>query len=53
MSEHQIECGHAICNCIVRAGMDGEAYCSDYCRDAQLTEDQDYCACGHPPCDEP
>lgn len=54
MSRYTIECGHAVCNCEVTApAAGGEDYCSDYCRDAQLTEDQDVCGCGHPPCDEP
>ncbi|HXP93109.1 MAG TPA: hypothetical protein VN905_06525 [Candidatus Binatia bacterium] len=53
MSEMTVECAHAICNCEVTAPMTGEAYCSDYCQDAALTDDQDFCACGHPPCDEP
>jgi hypothetical protein len=31
-----------------------ETYCSDYCRDAEETDEGDtMCNCGHPPCDTP
>lgn len=54
MSELTTHCSHAICNCEVTASTEADdAFCSEYCRDAALTEDQDVCGCGHPPCDEP
>lgn len=55
MQERGIECNHDLCVCLVAGSVaTGEAYCSDYCRNA--TEDgreSEACGCGHPPCDEP
>lgn len=53
MNTQTTHCAHEACNCEIEAPMSGEDFCSDYCRDAALTEDQDTCGCGHPPCDEP
>jgi hypothetical protein len=52
MREAPVECGHELCNCSVVGEVDGEAFCSDYCRqsDADSIESES-CACGHPPCD--
>jgi hypothetical protein len=56
MSTEQTLCSNPICECTVTATLDGldafEAYCSDYCKAADTTnEDDTICACGHPPCD--
>lgn len=47
-----IECANPPCNCEVLASVDDtEAFCSDYCENADQIEEMDACACGHPPCD--
>lgn len=53
MNTETIECGHSACFCVVAATVDGVGFCSEYCRDADATEEEtdEGCACGHPPCD--
>lgn len=52
MSNQQtIECTHAACNCTILAVVDTEAFCSDYCKAAEESEEMEFCECGHPPCD--
>ncbi len=54
MRELTVACDHDLCNCTIRAQVGGEAYCSDFCRDAESGGIEDEtCSCGHPPCDEP
>lgn len=57
MHEAPIECSYEPCNCsVVGPAEGGEAYCSPFCRDADRggsENESDFCACGHPPCDEP
>ncbi|HVA38179.1 MAG TPA: metallothionein [Candidatus Dormibacteraeota bacterium] len=54
MSSETIECGHAKCRCHVTAIAEVNAFCCDYCRESELTEEEEgTCACGHPPCDVP
>jgi hypothetical protein len=59
MSREMTECSNPKCECLTAASIDpsagepGEAYCGDYCRDAEASEEQDNCACGHPACDSP
>jgi hypothetical protein len=50
-NEQSIECSNAACNCTIIAVIETEAYCSDYCQEADQSEGMDYCECGHPPCD--
>ena len=53
MSNQQtIECANATCNCTVMEVIDTEAFCSDYCQEANESEEMDFCECGHPPCDD-
>jgi len=49
----KIECSNPACNCFVTAviGAEDLAHCSDYCREADESEEIDSCSCGHPPCD--
>ena len=44
-----MNCGHTGCRWQVA---EGEAFCSDYCRDhsAGAGHEQHSCACGHPAC---
>ena len=55
MQEIPVECTHEPCNCSVAAPVEsGEAYCRDFCRNADGGElESDTCACGHPACDTP
>ena len=55
MHESGIECNYDPCNCKVSGPVEtGEAYCSDFCRDAMESSlESEMCSCGHPPCDEP
>ncbi len=54
MNLETIECGHAKCSCHVVAQAGENAFCSDYCRASeQAEEEEESCACGHPPCDVP
>ncbi|HMD02430.1 MAG TPA: hypothetical protein VKG44_05635 [Candidatus Baltobacteraceae bacterium] len=55
MNTELIECSHQLCQCTVTAVINDadadEAYCSDFCREAEMDEGETICACGHPPCD--
>ncbi len=58
MSSEKTQCSHEMCECMVTAELavdePVETYCSDYCRDAEETDEGDtMCNCGHPPCDTP
>lgn len=55
MQERGIECNHDVCVCLVAGPVEtGEAYCSDYCKNAtEAGRESGACGCGHPPCDEP
>lgn len=55
MQERGIECNYDPCVCtVIGPVVSGEAYCSDFCREAMEDgREADVCACGHPPCDEP
>jgi len=54
MQELGIECNHGPCVCMVSGPVEtGEAYCSDFCKEAEDDLESDVCGCGHPPCDEP
>jgi len=35
------------------SGEAADAFCSDYCRSADESEEEEMCACGHPACDSP
>ena len=52
MSNQQtIECANPPCQCEVLAVIDQEEFCSDSCKNADDSEEMDFCECGHPPCD--
>jgi hypothetical protein len=53
MQDHDIECAHEPCSCLVIGPVvGGEAYCSDFCSAAQAGDlESEACACGHPQCD--
>jgi len=52
MSNQQaIECSNNPCNCTVTGAVNAEAFCSDFCKEADDAEEMDFCLCGHPPCD--
>jgi hypothetical protein len=54
MRELGVACGHDLCSCTVGATIGNEAFCSDFCRDAEGGGiEQPTCLCGHPQCDEP
>ena len=55
MQERGIECNYEPCVCLVAgSAVSGEAYCSDFCQDAEESgREAETCGCGHPPCDEP
>jgi len=54
MNQETVECGHAKCLCHVIAENQGNAFCCEYCRVAEnVEEEEEVCACGHPPCDVP
>ena len=48
-------CSHELCTCPVEEpATGGEAYCSDYCKNADAGGiESEACACGHPECDVP
>ena len=46
-------CSNEVCNCEVSSMVGGEGYCSDSCREAADSEEQQMCACAHSPCDVP
>jgi hypothetical protein len=51
---YEVDCTYDPCNCTVTADVaTGEAYCSEFCRDADGTIEAETCECSHPPCDEP
>lgn len=56
MNTEKVQCANDPCLCEVTgsaldSGDPTEAYCSDACRDDSVGEEQEACACGHPPCD--
>ncbi|MBV8373662.1 MAG: metallothionein [Candidatus Eremiobacteraeota bacterium] len=55
MQDRGIECIYEPCSCIVIGPIaSGEAYCSDFCRNAEARDlEAESCACGHPQCDVP
>ena len=58
MNSEKMQCGHDLCECMVTAALESsdpvQTFCSDYCQDAEVTEEGDStCNCGHPPCDSP
>ena len=60
MPSEKIACAHEPCECFVEAqiapetgGEPAEAYCSGYCSGNATQEEEENCACGHPPCDSP
>jgi hypothetical protein len=60
MSTETIACANEPCQCMVVAEVSpltsdepAAAYCSGHCAGRETGEEEEACACGHPPCDQP
>ena len=47
-------CSHLVCRCTLVGVIEGDSYCSDYCKEMdQSGVEGEQCGCGHPECDTP
>lgn len=46
--DHLKQCAHEPCQCTV---LEGEKYCSTFCKDSGSEEVEIACGCGHPACE--